>query len=242
MSHLHIGTSGWSYDHWEGPFYPEGLAAGKRLAHYAGRFSSVEINTSFYHLPAAATVDQWRGTVPAGFVFSAKASRYITHMKKLKDPHETVPPFLQTVDRLGDRLGPVLFQLPPRWNADPARLEAFLDSLDRRRRYVFEFRDPSWFDRPVRRLLEKYDAAFCIYDLGGQVSPKYVTTDFVYVRLHGPATAYQGSYDNRTLAGWAGAFSTWIRQGRAVYCYFDNDQQGHAVLDALRLKHMLEKS
>jgi uncharacterized protein YecE (DUF72 family) len=203
MSHLHIGTSGWSYNHWEGPFYPEGLAAGKRLAHYAGRFSSVEINTSFYHLPAAATVDQWRDTVPAGFVFSAKASRYITHMKKLRDPHKTVPPFLQPVDRLGD---------------------------------------PSWFDRSVRRLLEKHDAAFCIYDLGGQVSPKYVTTDFVYVRLHGPAAAYQGSYDNRALAGWAGAFSTWVRQGRAVYCYFDNDQQGHAVLDALRLKHMLEKS
>ncbi|MCD6707239.1 MAG: DUF72 domain-containing protein [Thiobacillus sp.] len=98
MSHLHIGTSGWSYDHWEGPFYPEGLAAGKRLVHYVGRFSSVEINTSFYHLPAAATVDQWRDAVPAGFVFSAKASRYITHMKKLKDPHETVSPFLQTVD------------------------------------------------------------------------------------------------------------------------------------------------
>lgn len=242
MSPLHIGTSGWSYDHWEGPFYPDGLPAGDRLACYAGRFSTVEINTSFYHLPAAEAVDQWRDSVPADFVFSAKASRYITHMKKLKDPHETVPPFLQPVDRLGDRLGPVLFQLPPRWRADHARLEAFLDSLDRRHRYAFEFRDPSWFDRPVRHLLEKYDAAFCIYDLGGQVSPKSVTTDFVYVRLHGPAAAYQGSYDNRTLAGWAGAFSTWARQGRAVYCYFNNDQQGHAALDALRLKRMLEKT
>lgn len=241
MNPLHIGTSGWSYEHWTGPFYPHGLAAGGRLAYYAERFSSVEINTSFYHLPEAGTVDQWRDTVPAGFVFSAKASRYITHMKKLKDPLETVPPFLQTIDRLGDRRGPVLFQLPPRWRADPARLEAFLDRLDRRHRYAFEFRDPSWFDRSVRRLLEKYDAAFCIYDLGGQVSPKHVTTDFAYVRLHGPAAAYQGSYATRTLAGWAGAFSTWIRQGRAVYCYFDNDQQGHAALDALRLKQMLEK-
>jgi uncharacterized protein YecE (DUF72 family) len=113
MNPLHIGTSGWSYDHWTGPFYPDGLAAGDRLAHYAGRFSTVEINNSFYHLPEAGVVDQWRDTVPADFVFSAKASRYITHMKKLKDPHETVPPFLQRIDRLGDRLGPVLFQLPP---------------------------------------------------------------------------------------------------------------------------------
>ncbi len=242
MKPLYIGTSGWSYDHWTGPFYPDDLAAGDRLAHYAEQFLTVEINNSFYHLPEAGVVDQWRDTVPADFVFSAKASRYITHMKKLKDPHETVPPLLQRVDRLGDRLGPVLFQLPPRWHVNPERLEAFLECLDRRHRYAFEFRDPSWFDKTILRLLEKHDAAFCIYELNGALSPKHVTTDFVYVRLHGPGAAYQGRYDNRTLAGWAGAFSAWIGQGRAVYCYFDNDQEGHAVLNALSLKQMLEKS
>jgi uncharacterized protein YecE (DUF72 family) len=242
MHILHIGTSGWFYDHWTGPFYPEGLHAAERLAYYAERFSSVEINTSFYRLPGAGIAAQWRDSVPAGFVFSAKASRYITHMKKLKAPHETVPPLLQSIDPLGERLGPVLFQLPPGWRANPVRLESFLGSLDRKHRYVFEFRDPSWFDRNILRLLEKHDAAFCIYDLGGQVSPKWVTTDFVYVRLHGPTAAYQGSYDTRTLTGWAGAISSWNRQGRAVYCYFDNDQHGYAAIDALRLKRMLEKS
>ncbi len=241
MSALHIGTSGWSYDHWQGPFYPEGLALGNRLAHYAGYFSTVEINTSFYHLPAADVVDLWRNTVPADFVFSAKASRYITHMKKLKDPHETLPPFLERIDRLGGRLGPILFQLPPHWHVDLPRLETFLESLDRRYRYAFEFRDPSWFDRNVLRLLERHAAAFCIYDLDGRLSPRHVTTDFVYVRLHGPGAPYEGSYDVRTLAGWAGAFSTWTRQGRAVYCYFDNDQRGYAALNALQLKGMLEK-
>lgn len=241
MSALHIGTSGWSYDHWEGPFYPAGLDAGDRLAYYAERFSTVEVNTSFYHLPAPGVVDQWRDTVPADFVFAAKASRYITHMKKLRDPHATLPPFFERVDRLGDRLGPVLFQLPPRWHLDLPRLEAFLECLDKGRRYAFEFRAPSWFDRKVLRLLEKHAAAFCIYDLDGRLSPRHVTADFVYVRLHGPGAAYQGSYDVRTLAGWAGAFSAWTRQGRAVYCYFDNDQRGYAALNALRLKQMLEK-
>lgn len=240
MNARHIGTSGWSYDHWDGPFYPKDLPAGDRLAHYAGQFTTVEINTRFYHLPGAGVVDHWRDTVPANFVFSAKASRYITHMKKLNDPYETVPPFMERIDRLGDRLGPILFQLPPRWHVDPERLAAFLEYLDRRHRYAFEFRDPSWFDKKVQHVLGKHDAAFCIYDLNGRMSPKTITTDFVYVRLHGPAAAYQGSYDSRTLSGWAGAFSTWSRQGRAVYCYFDNDQHGHAVLNALRLKHMLE--
>lgn len=241
MSVLQIGTSGWSYDHWAGPFYPQGLAAGDRLQHYAGRFSTVEINTSFYHLPEPETVDHWRDTVPAGFIFSAKASRYVTHMKKLKDPEQTLPPFFERIERLRDRLGPILFQLPPRWHANVGRLQAFLECLDGRHRHAFEFRDPSWNAKPILRLLERHDAAFCIHDLGGTVSPKHLTTDFVYLRLHGPGAAYRGRYDTQTLAGWAGALSTWIRQGRAVYCYFDNDEKGYAAQDALRLKDMLQK-
>lgn len=240
MSCIHIGTSGWSYDHWKGLFYAADLPSHDMLVSYAECFSTVEINTSFYRLPEAAMLARWRDSVPRDFVFSAKASRYITHMKKLRDPQSTLRPFLERVEVLGKQLGPILFQLPPRWHADLARLQAFLHSLDPRHRYAFEFRDPSWFGREVRLLLEQHDAAFCIYDLDGQTSPKAVTTDFVYVRLHGPAAPYQGSYDVRALAGWAGAFSAWIRQGRAVYCYFDNDQHGYAASNALRLKRMLE--
>jgi uncharacterized protein YecE (DUF72 family) len=242
MHCIHIGTSGWSYDHWKGPFYAADLPAHDMLARYAEHFSTVEINSSFYRLPEAAVLARWRDSVPQGFVFSAKASRYITHMKKLREPQTTLPPFLERIGVLGARLGPILFQLPPRWQVDVARLEAFLQTLGRQHRHAFEFRDPSWFGPDVRHLLEKYDAAFCIYDLDGRTSPKAVTADFVYVRLHGPGAPYQGSYDARTLAGWAGAFSTWSRQGRDIYCYFDNDQQGYAASNALRLKQMLEKS
>jgi uncharacterized protein YecE (DUF72 family) len=242
VTSIHIGTSGWSYEDWKGPFYPADLPSEDMLAYYAGHFSSVEINSTFYRLPEVWVLDHWLDTVPEGFVFSAKASRYITHLKKLKNPVDTLSPFLDRISRLGGRLGPILFQLPPRWGLDLSCLQAFLESLHKGRRYAFEFRDTSWFRRETWRLLARHDAAFCIYDLDGRLSPKAVTADFVYVRLHGPDGPYRGSYEFQTLAGWAGAISAWTRQGKAVYCYFDNDQRGYAALNALRLKGMLEKT
>lgn len=236
---IHIGTSGWSYDAWTRPFYPDGLSAAERLAWYAGHFGSVEIDTSFYRLPEPETVARWRDTVPAGFVFSVKASRYITHMKKLKDPAATLPPFLERVALLGDRLGPILFQLPPRWACNLARLESFLTALDTRHRYAFEFRDPSWFGPDTLAALGRHGAAFCIYDLDGRLSPLAATADFVYLRLHGSDGAYQGRYDDATLESWAGHIARWAGEGRAVYAYFDNDQHGYAALNALRLKQLL---
>ncbi|MCZ7665559.1 MAG: DUF72 domain-containing protein [Thermoleophilia bacterium] len=238
---LWVGTSGWHYDHWRGPLYPEGLASKDMLAFYAEHFRTVEINSSFYRLPAPETLDRWGEAVPAGFVFSVKASRYLTHMKKLKDPEQGLDKLLSRVERLGDRLGPILFQLPPRWRVDVDRLDRFLSALCREHRYAFEFRDASWFDPRVYRCLARHDAAFCIYELAGESSPREVTTtDFVYVRLHGPGAAYQGRYDTRTLAVWAGKLLEWAREGRRVFCYFDNDEAGHAPLDALRLRGMLE--
>jgi uncharacterized protein YecE (DUF72 family) len=235
---IHIGTSGWSYDHWHGPFYPASLPASGRLGYYAGRLASVEINSSFYHLPAPATLRHWHDSVPPGFVFAVKASRYLTHMKKLRDAAAAVSALFGRIEMLGDRLGPILFQLPPRWRCNPQRLEAFLSGLSGDFRYAFEFRDRSWLTREIYDLLASHDAALGIYDLDGFLSPRKVTAGFVYVRLHGPAGPYQGSYDTRTLAGWAGAFSSWARQGREVYCYFDNDQAGYAALNALRLQAM----
>jgi uncharacterized protein YecE (DUF72 family) len=236
---LYLGTSGWSYPHWKGPFYPGDLSSARMLGYYARHFHSAEINNTFYRLPQAQTLRQWRDAVPRDFVFAVKASRYITHMKKLRDPQASTHLFLQRIGTLGRRLGPVLFQLPPHWRYNEARLAELLGILPGSQRHAFEFRDRSWHERGCYRLLERHNAAFCIYDLDGFVSPRQVTADFVYVRLHGPDGPYQGRYSTRALAGWAGAFSTWLSMGRDVYCYFDNDQAGYAAEDALRLQRML---
>jgi uncharacterized protein YecE (DUF72 family) len=242
FSRINIGTSGWHYDHWKGPFYPRDLRSGEMFPYYARHFRTVEINNSFYQLPKEETLEMWRKTAPENFIFSMKASRYITHMKKLKDPSKTSPPFLEAARVLGPKLGPLLFQLPPRWHVDPERLEGFLNALPKGFRYAFEFRDPSWLQGHVYEILEEHGAAFCIYELESRISPKEVTSDFVYVRLHGPGRAYQGQYDTKTLSGWAGEFFTWADQGKEIFCYFDNDQAGYAAQDALRIQAMVHKA
>jgi uncharacterized protein YecE (DUF72 family) len=238
---IHIGTSGWYYNHWKGPFYPNNISNKEMLRYYTQYFHTVEINNSFYRLPKKAILEIWKKTVPQHFVFTLKGSRYITHMKKLKDPSKGVPPLIENALVLGEKLGPILFQLPPRWCINLERLDEFLQYLPHDLRYAFEFRDPSWFTDRTYEILAKQEAAFCIYHLAGNLSPKEVTTDFVYVRLHGAKEAYQGQYDGKTLSGWAGAFSSWARQGREIFCYFDNDQAGYAVQDALRLQKMVSK-
>ncbi len=235
---IFIGTSGWSYDHWQGTFFPHGLPKQERLAYYVKHFQSVEINNSFYRLPGEATLRRWRDIAPSGFVFSAKASRYITHMKKLKETQQSVATFLRRIGLLEDRLGPILFQLPPHWRSNPHRLTAFLDSLSSDFRYAFEFRDRSWLTEQTYALLAAHGEALCIYELDGYLSPQVVTTDFVYVRLHGPKGPYQGSYDDSNLSGWANAFSGWLAQNRRVYCYFDNDEAGYAARNALSLQSL----
>ena len=235
---IHVGTSGWHYRHWKGPFYPVEMRDAQALEQYVRHFNTVEVNNTFYQLPAAETLARWRDAVPSGFQFAVKGSRYISHMKKLKDAQEPLAKFLTRVEVLRERLGPVLFQLPPRWNVNVERLQAFLEALPDQHRFAMEFRDPSWFDDRVYEALAAHGVSFCIYDLQGEVSPREVTADFVYVRLHGPEGAYAGRYDKNTLAGWAGAVSTWSRQGRAVYCYFNNDQEGYAPANAMELAQM----
>ncbi len=237
---IHIGTSGWNYKHWRGNFYPEDLPSSGWFDYYIKYFSTVEINNSFYQLPEKKTFEKWRKSVPENFVFSVKASRYITHMKKLKDPEQPVPNFIDNVKGLQDRLGPVLFQLPPRWNMNADRLQYFISQLPDGFRYTFEFRDDSWWHPDIYQILKDANMAFCIFDLAGTLSPKEITADFIYVRLHGPGAAYQGKYDAKTLSGWAGAFSAWQKQGKEVFCYFDNDQKGYAAQNALELAQMLD--
>ena len=234
-----IGTSGWHYPHWRGTFYPEDLPEQGRLAYYAGIFDTVEINNSFYRLPSEETLRDWAERTPPGFVFACKASRYITHVKKLKDPDQSLASFLDRIAVLGDKLGPVLFQLPPRWRPNAARLEAFLEALPGDRRFTFEFRDPRWNEPEVLRLLERHGAAFCCFDLGGTRSPIQVTADFAYIRLHGPGAPYRGSYDDACLADWAERIATWQADGLDVYCYFDNDERAYAAANARSLLAML---
>jgi uncharacterized protein YecE (DUF72 family) len=238
---IRIGTSGWNYEHWRGTFYPQRTRPHELLRVYAERFESVEINNTFYSLPTAETIAAWRDQTPGGFLFAVKASRYLTHMKKLKDPKEPLERLFGCIEALGQKLGPVLFQLPPRWHVKPDRLERLLDQLPEERRYAFEFRDSSWHGDRILDLLADRGAAWCIFDLGGERSPIAVTAGFVYVRLHGPGAPYQGSYDGRTLSGWARRMLGWSEEGKDVYCYFDNDEKGYAPRDALRLRDMVER-
>jgi uncharacterized protein YecE (DUF72 family) len=235
-----VGTSGWRYEHWWGTFFPEDLAKQDSLAYYSERLPAVEVNRTFYSLPSIEAVSRWREAVPSGFRFAVKASRYITHMKKLKDPKEPLARLYEVVDALEDAAGPVLFQLPPRWRCDPERLASFLDALPDNHRTAFEFRDPSWFDGRINRLLADAGVAFCIWDLAGEQSPREVTADLVYLRLHGSGSeSYTGRYDRQTLAGWAGACHAWAESGRDVWCFFDNDQSGYAPKNAMELREMV---
>ncbi len=239
---IHTGTSGWSYKHWKGVFYPEDLPDRKMLGHYFGSFRTVEINSSFYRLPLQRTFEKWRDSAPEDFVFAVKASRYITHVKRLRDCGQAVENFFERAAGLGEKLGPVLFQLPPGFGPDIEKLDEFLGVLPPGRRVAFEFRHPGWFAPEVYSLLAQRRAAFCVYELAGRLSPAEITADFVYVRLHGPGGAYRGSYSGEVLSGWAERFSAWAGEGRDIYCYFDNDEKGFAVLNAIELRDLVKKS
>ncbi len=237
---IRIGTSGWHYPHWRGPFYPEKLPASKMLEFYTQHFDTVELNNTFYRLPREKGLEAWRDSTPGGFLFAAKGSRYLTHMKKLKDPGPGVEKFFDRIDPLGKKLGPVVFQLPPWWEVNLGRLEEFLETLPPRRRYAFELRNPTWHSEEVYRILRRHRAAFCIFEIAGFRSGLEITANFTYVRLHGPGGAYQGSYPSKTLKTWADRIRAWQRELREIYVYFDNDQAGYAVENALGLKKLLE--
>ncbi|HKW73895.1 MAG TPA: DUF72 domain-containing protein [Terriglobales bacterium] len=240
---IRIGTSGYHYKHWVGPFYPPKTSAGRMLEFYVRHFDTLELNNSFYRLPTIQAFECWRDSAPANFVFAVKASRFITHNKKLKDPENALENLLPRAEHLGKKLGPVLFQLPPKWKVNVERLKDLLEILPKEHRYAFEFRELSWIKPEVNRLLERFNAAFCIYELAGYHTPLEVTADFSYIRLHGPAAGkYQGSYSEERLEDWA----RWIRERskrlKAIYVYFDNDQAGYAAQNALRLREMVRGS
>jgi uncharacterized protein YecE (DUF72 family) len=236
---IRIGTSGWHYKHWKGPFYSPDLPASKMLDSYLQHFDTVEINNTFYRLPSETALAAWRDSTPANFRFAVKGSRYLTHMKKLADPEAGLEKFLSCATILGPKLGPILFQLPPFLDSKPERLDAFLGALPPSLRCAFEFRHPGWHSPEIYQLLRRYNAAFCIFDIDGFQSPVEVTADFAYIRLHGPGGRYQGSYSGASLDRWAEQIRAWRKRLQAVYVYFDNDQAGYAPQNALELKKLM---
>ncbi len=240
MARHWVGTSGWSYANWRGPFYPPGTKQGDWLAVYARHLHSVEINATFYRLPRAALPAGWYARTPADFLFAIKAWRTITHFKRLRACEAALARFLDAIAPLAGKAGPVLFQLPPRFARDVARLSDFLALLPRGRRFAFEFRDPSWHHDSVYSVLAEYGAAFCPFELAALTAPRVVTADFVYVRLHGRKARYRGAYTQAALADWADWLGAQMVAGRDVHVFFDNtDEADHAVRDALRLERLL---
>lgn len=239
---IHIGTSGWQYRHWKKRFYPEDLRQRDWLEYYAGIFDSVEVNGSFYKLPRADDIARWCDMTPAHFRFSVKAPRSITHFKKLKNCEGLIETLLTRLESFGERLGPVLFQLPPRWRCNVRRLEDFLDALPPEGAFAFEFRDPSWHNEEVYDALGDHGAAFCIFDLDGATSPLETPGRFVYVRLHGPRASYTGNYRAPALRTWAGRALGWERKARDVHVYFDNDDRAYAARNAKRMLAMMPVS
>ena len=239
MAAIHIGTSGWHYKHWVGTFYAERTPASKMFAFYCEHFDTVELNNTFYCLPKPAGLERWRDSSPPNFCFAAKGSRFITHMKKLKDPEAALAKYFDAIEKLHEKLGPILFQLPPGWTFDADRFATFLKALPTYHRYAFEFRNQTWDNPQTYDLLAKYNAAYCMFDLAGYQSPMHISADISYIRLHGPGGKYQGSYSDNALRNWAKHIANWVKRLNAIYVYFDNDDSGYAAHNALRLKEML---
>jgi uncharacterized protein YecE (DUF72 family) len=237
---IRIGTSGWIYKHWRDVFYPPGLPVRLWFDHYRQHFDTVELNNSFYRLPSPEMFSQWRKQAPEGFIYAVKASRYITHMKKLSEPESALQKFFPRVKRLGPRLGPVLYQLPPFWRCNAARLRSFVALLPRGFQHVFEFREPSWYCDEVREILSEAGVSFCMHDSRGQPCPEWITGSLVYVRFHGPhEQAYTGHYPLKHLRAWARRIDEYQGRGLDVYAYFNNDAAGHAVTNARELQRLL---
>lgn len=236
---IQVGTSGWHYPHWVDRFYPAELGSQDWLQYYARHFRCVEINNTFYRLPAMDSIEHWLAQTPKDFSFALKASRYITHMKKLRDCATALFEFLSLARHFGDRLAAILLQLPPHWHVNHDRLADFLRLLPDDLRFAMEFRDPSWHVEDTYRLLREYGVAFCQFDLAGFHSPPVVTAGLVYLRLHGPGEAYAGSYDEDELKRLAESLKAWDREGHDVHVFFDNDRDACAVSNALVLQQLV---
>ncbi len=243
--HLFIGTSGWNYPDWRGRFYPESLRAAEYLSYYSRHFPTTEVNYSFYHLPRTSTYGNWAAQVPDAFRTPLKASRTISHIRRLKDVDEPWARFLENAAALGHKLGPILVQLPPTFQADAALLREFLHlrpaaARGGSPRLAFEFRHPSWFDDRIIDLLAEHEVCLVIADSSRYVcAPAEPTAPFVYLRFHGPRELFGSEYSREQLKEWAGRIRRWLAAGRSVYAYFNNDFHGYAISNARLLASLL---
>ncbi len=237
---LQVGTSGYQYDHWRGRLYPKDVPKTRWFDVYAEHFDTVEINNTFYNLPAGKTFDAWRDDAPAGFRYALKYSRYGSHLKHLKDPEQHVDRFVERAERLGSHLGPILVQLPPTWNVDMERLTAFLDALTKRLRWTIELRNESWFCDAVYDALREHNVALCIHDMIAD-HPRELTADWTYLRFHGSTKnrKYAGSYSPQALSAAARRIAGWLKRGCDVYAYFNNYERGCAVDNARDLRRFV---
>lgn len=238
-SKYYIGTSGWVYSHWRGLFYPEGLAQGKWLEFYSQHFSTVELNNTFYQLPSEKAFTTWRQSPPPGFVYAVKVSRLITHLKKLRNVEGALGNFLSRARLLEEKLGPLLYQLPPNMPRNEQVLEGFLSLLPQGLHHVFEFRSESWLDESVFDLLRRYNVGFCMFDMPDLTTPLVATADFAYIRFHGSVGMYESCYSDEELEEWAKKISQLGQNLKAIYIYFNNDSQAFAVRNAITLRKYL---
>jgi uncharacterized protein YecE (DUF72 family) len=238
---LRVGCSGWQYKDWRGIVYPAELPQRRWFEHYQELFDTVELNSTFYRLPSPSTVEGWAAAARPNFVFAVKLGAFGSHRMKLGDAASWLPNHLDRVDRLGEHLGPTLVQLPPRWKRNAERLDEFLSVAPRSKRWAVELRERSWLHDDVFDVLRRHGAALCVHDLLAD-HPFVLTTDWTYVRFHGPhalARPYHGSYGAARLERWANRLDDVLAAGRDVYAYFNNDWFGHAVRDATRLRNLL---
>jgi uncharacterized protein YecE (DUF72 family) len=235
-----VGCSGWEYKHWRGDFYPLDVPRTRWFEYYAARFDTVEINNTFYRLPEQSTFAAWASRAPSGFMFAIKASRFLTHMKKLKEPEEPLHRLFSRMRPLKTHLGPVLYQLPPGWKLDRERLEHFLHALPTGVRHVLEFRDPSWYADDVKSMLARHGVSLCLHDMRGSATDRERVGPLVYVRFHGATGHYNGGYPDDRLRAWADWLNVQRAEGADVFAYFNNDVGGHAPRDAATLRRFME--
>lgn len=238
---IRIGTSGWYYNHWLNRFYPEDLPKTGWLKYYAKHFDTVEINNTFYHLPKQKSVENWHKQSPKDFLYSVKANRFITHIKRLNEPAESLERFFEIINLLKEKLGPILFQLPPSFHKNLDRLKEFIGYLPKTIHSVFEFRHKSWYTKDTYKLLEKHNISFCVHDLPATKTPLIVIGDTIYIRFHGSTGRYEGDYSETMLKDWA----KWIKEHKKIvhniYAYFNNDYNAYAVYNAKSLKQLVNE-
>ncbi len=240
MCHYYIGTSGWHYEHWRDRFYSEKLSKDRWLEFYAGHFATVELNNSFYRLPSESAFATWYHSSPASFTFAVKVSRFITHIKRLKDTGEAVDKFIARAKILKEKLGPLLYQLPPNLHRNDELLESFLSALPQGMKHVVEFRHQSWLEEKIFQILHRYNIGFCVFDMPSLSCPLAATADFAYIRFHGSSGLYFSCYSDEELADWAKKLANLATNLKAVYIYFNNDAEAFAVRNAITLRSYLE--